>query len=110
MRAGELRHRITIEEQVITRDIYGDEVAMWARLGEAWAAVEDESGAERFVTAAGEQRVAERLTRIRLRHRSDLTPKMRIAHNSNYYNIERIERDPTLARQIVLLCSEVNPV
>jgi SPP1 family predicted phage head-tail adaptor len=111
MRAGELRQRITIEEQTITHDEFGAEVVLWENIDQVWAAIDDgitQRNEERFLPQAG-QRIAGRLTQIKIRWRDGITVKMRISHGGQIYQIERIERDPTLKRQLILHCSEVNP-
>lgn len=108
MRAGLLRQRVRIEQFTAVQDEYGQPIEAWTTLATVWASVEDDTGGERFLPNA-EQRIAERLTRITIRERAGLTVKMRVVHGANIYQIERIERDPTMARQLVLWCSEVNP-
>lgn len=108
MRAGELRQRLTIEEQTITRDEFGAERALWTEVAEVWGAVDDSGGSEQFVSQA-EQRQAERLTKIKIRWLDGVSVKMRVAHGGRFYEIERIERDPTMRREMLLYCREVNP-
>lgn len=49
MRAGRLRHRLNLQEQVQTQDSLGGVVITWSTTATAWGAVEALSGSEAFV-------------------------------------------------------------
>lgn len=46
MRAGTLRHRLTIERPEPSRDTTGDEIVTWVRVAEVWASIEPLGGRE----------------------------------------------------------------
>ena len=71
MKAGKLRHRVTLQEDQAagTQDSYGQEVEDWQDVATVWAAVEPLQGRE-FL--GGKQLVAEVTTRIRIRYFSGL--------------------------------------
>ena len=48
MRAGQLRHRISIQTPTETQDDAGAIVTTWTEIVETWAAVEPSSGSERW--------------------------------------------------------------
>ena len=103
MRAGRLRHLVTIQQPTEVQDTTGQAVKSWGTYVQAWASVEPLSGRE-FLDA--QQINAETKVRIRIRSVSGITEKMRVSWDSRVYNINAIldiqERD----REIHLMCSE----
>jgi SPP1 family predicted phage head-tail adaptor len=98
MRAGKLRHRITIEAATVA-NVFGEEVETWTTFAEVWAAKEDLAGREFF---AAQQTTAEVTTRFRLRYLDGVTPKMRINSDGVLYNIESVQ-DPDGRRVELIL-------
>lgn len=97
MRAGALRHRITIQQRS------GSD---WEDLASVWAAKEQLSGQENPELA--EQLLQDReLIRFRARYRSDVTHKMRVIWDSRAFDIQRIEELDNTRREMGLLCLEV---
>lgn len=85
MRAGQLRHRVTIQQATETQDSYGAVVQSWSTLANVWASIEARTGRETF-TAAQVYATADHI--ITIRHRSDVTPKMRITYGARTFGIE----------------------
>lgn len=104
MRAGQLRHRVTIQQKDPTQDQYGEQVPTWNQVAEVWAAVEPLRGRE-FLEA---QRVgAEVTTRIRIRHRDEITPEMRVVWGDHVYDIKAVIHVEERQREIHLMCKEL---
>lgn len=87
MRAGWLRHRVTIQEKVITRDSYGEEDFTWKDVGNVWASIEPVRGRD-FMQATTEQLTYDTL--IRMRYGNTVTPNNRIAWNGQYYDVRSV--------------------
>lgn len=87
MRAGWLRHRVTIQEKVVTRDAYGEEDFTWANVRTVWASVEPMRGKE-FLQATAEQVTYD--TTIRMRYGITVTPENRITWNNQYYDVRSV--------------------
>ena len=104
MQAGQLRHRVTLQTVTETRDAVGGIVESWATTVTLWAAVEPLRGRE-FFQARAEQAGVD--TRIRIRYRSGLTPKMRVTWGSHAYDIEAVIEPDSRRRELHLMCSEV---
>ena len=68
IRAGRLRHRVTVQRPVTSRDSYGQDVITWTSAGDVWAAVEPLRGREYF---DADQHTGEITTRVIIRWRSD---------------------------------------
>ena len=98
MRAGRLDTRITIEQPSESQDAYGEVDQTWSTLATVWAEVYPMSGSESF---KGQQVFAEDVLVFRIRHRSDVTRKMRIDHGGTKYDIEVIA-EPRGTRSEVL--------
>ena len=105
MRAGLLRHRVTIQEKgTVERNSYGEEVITWAEVDTVWGSVEPLLGKE-FLAAKREG--AEVTTRIRIRYRSGITPTMRVVWGSHTYDIESVVEVEGRGRELQLMCREV---
>lgn len=108
MRAGRLRHVVTLERQSATQDAMGQRVDVWTTIATVRASIEPLRGKE-FIAASGER--AELTTRIRIRYSGDvsgLRPRDRVNHGGNLYDIvappiNTDERD----RELQLMCKLV---
>lgn len=107
MRAGELRHRVTIQQKTITQDTYGAEVETWAAVTTVWAKIEDLSGREYF--AAQQVPTAQVSTRVTIRWRADVKPEMRALANGRVLDIKAALDPDGRKRELQLMCLEVTP-
>ncbi|RRU23580.1 phage head closure protein [Stenotrophomonas sp. 278] len=82
--AGELRHRVRIQEQVTARDSDGVSQTSWVDVATVWASVEPLSAREFIQSGQGQSAVTARVT---IRHRAGLLPTMRLVHRGLVYNI-----------------------
>lgn len=105
MRAGDLRHRVVIEQNTPTAGDTGERTDSWSTFATVWAAVEPMAGNERWLREVAAE-VAEATTRIRLRYQAGLTTAMRATHRGNVYDIEAVINRWTRDREIWLLCKE----
>ncbi|MGY4892378.1 UNVERIFIED_CONTAM: head-tail adaptor protein [Xanthomonas axonopodis] len=90
--AGKLRHRIRIEQQVITRDDDGVQTMTWQPIHASTlaAAIEPLSAREFIAAGAGQGEITARIT---IRHRAGILASMRAVHvrngaDSEIYNIQ----------------------
>lgn len=104
MEAGRLRHRVTLQKTVTTRDPdTGDTIRTWVDVATVWASVEPLSAREFIASAAMQSKVT---ARIVIRHRA-VDHRMRILHRGKIYNIEGVLADPNSGLEYVTLaCSE----
>ena len=82
MRAGRLRHRVTIQQLVPDPSIGGTDI--WHDYATVWAAIEPLRGREYL---AAQQEGAEATGRITFRYISGVKPTMRIQHGDRIYEI-----------------------
>jgi SPP1 family predicted phage head-tail adaptor len=103
MRAGPLRCRVTIETPVETQAADGSILTTWETYIEAWASIEPLIGREYFAQQREQAVVSHK---IRMRHISGITHKMRIAWGTRLFEIESVLNVGERNREIVLMCSE----
>lgn len=102
IRAGALRHRIIIEQGTPSQNDFGEETLAWSTLATVWAKKEDLSGNELF---HAQQVNAEVTTQFQIRHRGDVTAKMRINLGGTFYNVLSPQDPDGRGRELLLLCS-----
>ena len=79
MKIGKLDRRILIERKSVTRDAYGAEVIAWTTVATVWGSALDDLGSKSGMESNRHGiRVLEKLTRVVIRYRSDITSDMRI--------------------------------
>ncbi len=104
IRAGKLRHRVTIQQKSVTRNTFGEEVVTWQDVATVWAAIEPLRGREFFES---QQINAEVTTQITIRYRDGIAPEMRIIYNSKIYDIQAAINTEERDKELILLCKEV---
>ncbi|ALY72100.1 TPA: phage head closure protein [Pseudomonas aeruginosa] len=105
MRAGRLRHPLTIERMERIRDEIGGYIEKWVPVGREWASVEGINGRE-FIAANAQQ--SETTWRITLRYRADLVAKWRLRSGNTVFSIVAVLPDNG-RRQHVLMCKSGVP-
>lgn len=106
MRAGRLRHRITIQQYVTgspQQKATGEPDGAWSTYATVWASVEPVSGREPFLAQA---HLAEVTTKIGLRYRSGITSAMRVSFDSRIFDIKAILNWEERNIELQLLCTE----
>lgn len=104
MRAGKLRHQITIEQVTETQSTTGMTAETWSEFATVWAAVEPLRGREFF---ASKQIQAEISTRIRIRYLAGITPKMRVLFGTRVYLIDSVIDAEERHIEMQLMCREI---
>lgn len=104
MKAGDLRHRVTIQKQTADTDSFGDEQNVWQDIATVWAAVEPLRGREFFQS---QKENAETTVRIRIRYRNGITQDMRVVFGDKVYEINSIIDIDERHTELQLMCQEV---
>lgn len=103
MRAGKLRHKVKIQEQVETANAYGELEISWSDLYKnVWAEIRPIRGTEFF---ASKQWNAEITTRIYMRYRPGITAKMRVLYGTDEYYIDTPLNIGERNRELHLMCT-----
>lgn len=101
MQAGKLNQKIEIQKQVEDRTDSGAVEKTWITHATVWASVEPLAARE-YIAAQTIQ--SEINTRIRIRYHTGITPKMRVKHRAEFYDIEQVKNLGYRDRQIEMLC------
>lgn len=102
IQAGKLRHRLTLEEPAETVSA-GEATVPWPTRAEVWGAMEGLTGTNRGgVTAEVEYR-------IRIRYRSDITPRWRVGlkGTDRKFGLLSVIDPEGRKRELVLLAREL---
>ncbi|MDC9616354.1 phage head closure protein [Xenorhabdus khoisanae] len=107
MRAGALRHRVTLQNFTQINLPSGQRMQVWQDIATVWAEVKYISGRELMASGAV---FTEATVRIWLRYRADITTANRIFYqgdstNGQLFNIVAVIPDPQHTR-LELLCKE----
>ena len=105
MRAGRLRHRVTIQRGTPGRDGFGTEVLAWSTVATVWAEVRSNSGHEQV--QPNEQIFSNLTHQVTLRYRTGLSAKMRLLWNSRFLEIQSVREPDNRLRMMQLDCMEV---
>jgi SPP1 family predicted phage head-tail adaptor len=101
MRAGDLRHTITIQQKTETADAMGGIVQTWSDVVTVRAEVRALSGREFF---AAQQVNSEISVKIRIRYRTGIDSTMRAVHGSDIYDIQAVL--PVGTTELHLMCKK----
>lgn len=82
MRAGSLRHSVSIENYTTARGANGTETQSWSAAETVWASIEQLSGRELMIAR---QIKADATHRITMRYTSNLTAKSRVVFGSRVF-------------------------
>lgn len=101
IRAGKLRHQVTLQERKTTRDPdTGDVIVAWADVATVWASVEPLSARDFIAAGVNQSQVTARIT---IRYRENISADMRILHRTKIYNIEGVLADKDSGREYLTL-------
>ncbi|KAA0017110.1 phage head closure protein [Salinicola corii] len=105
MRAGRLRHRVTIQRQGEGKDELGQPVEGWEDVATVWAEVTGLSGRE-YIASGGEQ--SEVSMQVLMRYRTGIDETMQVIHppptgGGEIYEIISALPDAR-RRQLILMC------
>ncbi|MEN5285755.1 phage head closure protein [Stenotrophomonas lactitubi] len=82
--AGDLRHRVLIQQQLTTRDDDGVQTTDWVDVATVWGSVEPLSAREFIQSGQTQAAVTARIT---MRYRDGMLPTMRLVHRGEVFNI-----------------------
>lgn len=103
MRAGTLRHRVTIQTLARTADDGGGYTEAWSNVATVWARVEPLSGGERW---EAQQITANLSHRVAMRYRNDVTANNRLLFGARRLRIDAVIDVGERREQLEILCEE----
>lgn len=104
MKIGKLRHRVTLQEYISSKDSFGAEIETWSDTATVWAGIEPLSGKEYF---AAQQVNAEINTKIMIRYRAGVRSTMRVAFQNRLFEILSVINTEEKNQELILMCREV---
>lgn len=84
MDIGQLRHRVTFQKLVKIQDSFGQPIEQWDDVVTVWASVEPLVGKQYFDAETINSEISHK---IKLRHRTGITPDMRIIFKARIFEI-----------------------
>jgi len=106
MRAGILRHLITIERPTLTTDEYGESITAWTTFFETKASIQPLKGTERFYNHALHTEATHSMT---FRFKEQITPVMRVKFQGRIFEITSALNINEANRTTLLMCKEIFP-
>lgn len=108
MRAGDLRHRITIQEQIFSKDARtGEKISAWQDVGTLWAEVDFLEGSENFRTP---ETHAQQNIKVRMRYCPGITTAMRVKFANDVFYIQSLADLAGRKRELQLICVHNKPL
>jgi SPP1 family predicted phage head-tail adaptor len=105
MRAGILRHVVTIQIPTVTKNVRGVEVVTWpTALATVRADVRTLSGRD---LVGSDQVTPIAQHQITLRWRADITTKHRVKWGNRYFGIDSVLEPDNRLRSLTLMCTEL---
>lgn len=106
MKIGEMRHRITFQQEIKTPDGHKGFTIQWQDLVTVWASVEPLSIASTREYFYSHQIKPEVTHKVKMRYREDITEKMRIKHRGRVLDIKSIIDLKERREELEILCKE----
>lgn len=104
MRAGELRHRISLQSPSKTRSATGAEVITYATVATVWAKIETVRSDE----IMDQQRAGATAThKMTIRHRTDIKPTWQVVWGGRTLRVDAPVIADNVNRSLTLVCTEV---
>ncbi len=103
MRAGELRHKLTLQRSSKTRAVGGKRTTTWTDVAELYASIKPLSGDELQTAKATNAKASHEIT---TRYRAGITPKHRFTLGSRTFNIESVINVDERGATLKMVCGE----
>jgi SPP1 family predicted phage head-tail adaptor len=104
LRAGKLRHRLTLQYKVETRTATGDVAWTWTTDSTVWGAIEPIIGNREYLAANQTQN--EVSVMIMMRYHSTIDATWRIVNDGKAYSIQGMQNEYERDRMLILMCSQ----
>ena len=105
MRAGNLRHLVSLQSAVKTQDGYGQKIETWSEYAQVYADIQPLQGRESY---NAQQLNSEITVMVKMRYRSDVKAEHRIVYDGTTYEVSAPPINVGLRkRELNLLCKVV---
>lgn len=109
MRAGNLRHKVSVEQIQVSRGTTGEEIETWiphTTSPKIWCSISRLSGQERF-DIFGAQEIASQIFKFTTRYVKGITPKHRLVFDSRNFDIQQVDNVDNRSKELHLYCEEI---
>ena len=103
MRAGSLKHKISIEIYTSSTNEFNEETKQWEFYRSVYASITPLSAKEYFKAGVH----SEATHKVEIRYISEITSKMRIIYDNRIFNIESVLNIREENKTLQLICTEV---
>lgn len=106
MKAGLLRHQVTLQSPAGARDAVGERITTWTDVATVWARIQPLSARELFAAAQAHAATTHRVT---IRHSIDVAAidaAWRVQFGSRVFVVDGVRNIDERNREIELLCTE----
>lgn len=104
MRAGPLRHKVTIQHRTASTDEYGGQIQTWSDFASnVGASINNLSGREFLAAQAAQSEASVRFT---MRYVAGVDARMRIVYKGKFHNILNITDPEERHRELIILTTE----
>ncbi|MGH1350003.1 MAG: phage head closure protein [Methyloligellaceae bacterium] len=104
----QIRHRIALQALILTDDGFGGQTRSWQQIATLWASLRPKSTREYSKeTINAEQLQSTIIYEITIRHRTDITPQMRIIFGSRKFNILSAFDKDGYKEWLICICEEI---
>ena len=107
VRAGRLRHRVTIQQRSQSLNDYGEPSNSFSTLAEVWAAIEPTGGDER-VEMQSTSRQQHTTHRVTIRHLANVDATCQVIYGSRVLGIVSVMNPDEKDEHLILMCRESN--
>lgn len=87
MRAGELRHKVKLQEYTILQNTYGEATKVWTTYATVWARIQPLKGNEALLAQQIKAELSHRLT---IRYNSSVKAKHRVKFNERIFDVNSV--------------------
>jgi SPP1 family predicted phage head-tail adaptor len=106
LKAGKLRHLVTIQTPTTNSDEYGTQITTWSAHGTAWGEFKSPGGKEELARLAGQETVTQ-VAEWTIRYLAGITPGMRVSFDSRVWDIHTVRNEGERDRMMILTCTEI---
>ena len=103
MRAGRLKHRVTIEKPELSKDEFGQPTKTWVTVCSTRAAIDPISGKEFFAAQQINNSINYKIT---IRYRPGIKSQFRVKYQDRLFEIHAPLNPKEANRELLLMCEE----
>lgn len=104
MQTGKLDQRLTLQQETVSTNDFGEVVKGYSDIATVWAHVISRRGQESFDAS---RNFSTRIIKVKIRYRDDIETTGRVSWNGDFYNIVDVDRSLRRDGELWLMCESV---